>query len=1056
MRKLLSFLLTLTLILTLSVPASAAENAVKSDDIVILYTNDVHTYIDGEISYDTIAGVKAYLESQYEYVLLADAGDHIQGTAYGSMDSGKTIIKMMNAAGYDVATLGNHEFDYGMTGRIKVTDNWAKHTYVSCNFYEVNGGVRGDNVLDSYKIFQMGDEKIAFVGITTPETLITLAPVYFQNEKGETIYSIAGGKDGSALYTDVQKAIDAAKADGATKIIALGHLGDDLATRPWTSEDTIANTRGLDAFIDGHSHATVEGKCVKDKAGRDVLLTQTGEYFGKIGMMVIDAETGAITTQLLTSESDIVKAATPNASVKEIKDAWMSEIDKKLGQKIGYTDLTFDNYDAEGRRLPRVQGTNSGAFAADALYYLFDNMDMDVDVAIMNGGGVRNKTITGDLTYLVSKEIHTFGNVACLQTITGQQLLDALEWGARFTPTMEVGGFLHTAGVTYEVDASIETTVQSDETGVWTGGPTGEYRVKNVQIYNKKTDSYEPLDLKAKYNLAGYNYTLRDLGDGFAMFGGAVNVLDYVMEDYMVVSNYIQGFPGGNVGASNSPLLAKYPGLNIDYSEVTGDGRIKVTAPWDGKVTIGGLTNDLWFTKYGNINTDCKAENFVEDLGITWGDTATVRFLNQELTLPVVPAYSYVNSGSPAIILRRTDAGQPTGYVSLAINMGNFGETYGLAVKKTDADGNWYWEAARGVTYPIEVAFELAEKEGYMAEYLLHDLIRTNNREDYSKLSDEDFANFREIKTSGVRNNTLYRTSSPINPELGRNTYADAALKEAGVTVIMNLADSPEEAAAYEGFEDSYYAGQKVIYLNLGVDFASEDFKQGLARGLKFFAENEGIYAVHCTEGKDRAGFVSALLECFAGASCEEVIEDYMKTYENYYGVETDSEKYDAIAESNIIKSLQAAFGVSNLEKANLAAEAEEYIKEIGLTDAEIQQLRENLCATAEEVKAAVDELQLAACSEMSRAKGRKAVKINITEVNGEDLDILDGYEIFRSTKRYEGYTTKPYFTAERTSYWNTAIKTGTRYYYKVRGYAMIDGEKYYTDWSLKAWRMVK
>ena len=171
----------------------------------------------------------------------------------------------------------------------------------------------------------------------------------------------------------------------------------------------------------------------------------------------------------------------------------------------------------------------------------------------------------------------------------------------------------------------------------------------------------------------------------------------------------------------------------------------------------------------------------------------------------------------------------------------------------------------------------------------------------------------------------------------------------------MNLADSPEEAAAYEGFEDSYYAGQKVIYLNLGVDFASEDFKQGLARGLKFFAENEGIYAVHCTEGKDRAGFVSALLECFAGASCEEVIEDYMKTYENYYGVETDSEKYDAIAESNIIKSLQAAFGVSNLEKANLAAEAEEYIKEIGLTDAEIQQLRENLCATAEEVQAAVD-----------------------------------------------------------------------------------------------------
>ncbi len=1058
MRKILSVLLTLTLVLTMTVPALAAEGS-KSEDVVILYTNDIHTYIDGGISYDTIAGVKTYLESQYEHVLLVDAGDHIQGTAYGSMDDGETIIKLMNAAGYDLATLGNHEFDYGMVGRIKVTDNWAKFPYVSCNFYEEAAGSRGDNVLSSYKLFELGNQKIALLGITTPESFTKSTPAYFQNEKGEYIYGISGGTDGKALYADVQKAVDAAKADGAAKIIALGHLGDDLSSQPWTSEETIANVSGLDAFIDGHSHSTVEGKTVKDKAGKNVLLTQTGEYFGTIGMMVIDSQTGAITTQLLNAESEIVKSAVPDADVKAIKDSWIAEIDTQLGQKIGTAEVTLNNYDADGSRLVRAQETNTGSFAADALYYLFDNMDMDVDVAIMNGGGVRNQAVTGDLTYKVCKEIHTFGNVACLQTITGQQLLDALEWGARQAPAVEVGGFLHVAGITYEVDGNIESTVQADDKGVWIGAPTGEYRVKNVKVYNKKTGAYEPLNLKAKYNLAGYNYTLRDLGDGFAMFDGAVNVLDYVMEDYMVLANYVQAFPGDTVRAANSPLNAKYPGLNIDYAEVTGDGRIKVTAPevkWDGKVTIGGLTNDIWFTKYGNVYTDCKAENFVEDLGITWGDTATVKFLDKELTLPVVPTYSYVDSGSPAIILGKTETGAPTGYVSLAINMGNFGETYGLAVKKTDAEGNWYWEAAKGVTYPVDVTYELAEKEGYMAEYLLHDLNRTNNREDYSKLSDEDFANFREIKTSGVRNNTLYRSSSPINPELGRNIYADAALKDAGVTVIMNLADSQETAAAYEGFADSYYAGQKVIYLNLGVDFAAEDFKQGLARGLKFFAENEGVYAVHCTEGKDRAGFVSALLECFAGASYDEVITDYMKTYENYYGVEKGSEKYDAIAESNIIKSLQTAFGIADLEKADLAAEAEEYIKEIGLTDAEIEQLRENLCISAEELMAAVDALDLVARSEMSRANGKKAVKINLTEADGEDLDILDGYEIFRSTKRYEGYTTKPYYTTERTSYWNTSIKDGTRYYYKVRGYVTIDGEKYYTDWSLKAWRTVK
>ena len=572
MRKLISVLLVLALVLSLSISAFAEEP--KSDDIVILYTNDIHTYINKDISYDVIAGVKAHLQSKYNHVLLMDAGDHIQGTAYGSMDKGKTIIDLMNAAGYDLATLGNHEFDYGMEGRINVTDVWAKFPYVSCNFYHEKDGVPGDSVLDSYKLFELGGEKVAVIGITTPETFTKSTPAYFQDENGNYIYGIAGGTDGAALYAAVQKAIDEAKAAGATKVIALGHLGDDPASQPWTSEETIANVSGLDAFIDGHSHSTVAGAKVADKDGKEVHLTQTGEYFGAIGMMVIDSETGAITTELLGADHDIVKAATPNADVKAIKDTWIAAIDEALGEKIGSTELVFDNYDADGNRLVRKQATNTGSFAADALYYLFDDMGLDVDVAIMNGGGVRNKAITGDISYKTCKDIHTFGNVACLQTITGQQLLDALEWGARGTPDSEVGGFLHVAGITYEIDVTVASTVQADEKGVWIGAPTGEYRVKNVQVYNKETGKYEALDLNAKYNLAGYNYTLRDLGDGFAMFDGAVNVLDYVMEDYMVLANYVQGHKDGIVGATNSPLNAKYAGLNIDYSQVTGDGRI--------------------------------------------------------------------------------------------------------------------------------------------------------------------------------------------------------------------------------------------------------------------------------------------------------------------------------------------------------------------------------------------------------------------------------------------------------------------------------------------------
>ena len=916
----------------------------KNESAVILYTNDIHTYIDKDLGYDNIAALKQAIAATSD-VLLVDAGDHIQGTAYGSMDKGKTIIELMNAAGYDLATLGNHEFDYGMEGRINVTDVWAEFPYVSCNFYHEENGVVGESVLDSYKVFEIGGKKVALIGITTPESFTKSTPAYFQDENGNYIYGIAGGTDGQALYAAVQAAIDAASAE-ADVVIALGHLGDDESSKPWTSEEVIANTTGLDAFIDGHSHSTVEYKEVADKDGNTVVLTQTGEYFGAIGKLTIAAD-GTITTELVTG------VTASDAEVKAIADAWVAEIDTQLGQKIGTAEVTLDNYDADGNRLVRIQETNTGDFAADALYYLFDDMGLDVDFAIMNGGGVRNTAVTGELTYKTMKAIHTFGNVACLQTVTGQQILDALEWGAREAPAVQVGGFLHVAGLTYEIDASIKSTVPADDKGVWAGAPTGEYRVKNVQVYNKETNAYEPLDLTKEYNLAGYNYTLRDLGDGFAMFDGAVNVLDYVMEDYMVLANYVQGFEDATVKASNSPLKDKYSNMLVDYATVNGSGRITlsnvVEEEWDGKIIIGGLDNNIWMTKYGNVYTNCEAKNFVDALGLTWGDLVTVKFLDQELVLPVVPTYSYVDSGKPAIILEKTATGTATGYVSLAINMGNFAETYGIAVKGTDEAGNWFWTACEGVEFPIEVTFELAEKEGYMAEYILHDLVRTNNREDYADLTDEEFANFRVIDTTGMGEDVLYRSSSPINPEIGRNAYADAAIKNAGVTVIMNLADSAEEAAQYEGFAETYYAGQKVIYLCLGVDFEAADFKAGLAEGLKFFAENEGTYLVHCTEGKDRAGFVSALLECLMGATYDEVIEDYMVTYYNYYGVEEGTEKYEAIANSNIIKSLQKAFGVEDLSKADLAAEAKEYILSLGLTEEEVTNLMVNLGLVVEE-----------------------------------------------------------------------------------------------------------
>ena len=587
--------------------AAAADETGAAGGVTVLYTNDIHTYITKDLTYSKVAAYKDSLEN----VLLVDAGDHIQGTAYGSMDKGATIAQLMNAAGYDLATLGNHEFDYGMDGCMAAIEA-ADFPYVSCNFYHEANGVPGEHVLDSYKVFEVGGVKIAFIGITTPESFTKSTPSYFQDENGNYIYGIAGGTDGEALYTAVQNAIDAASAE-ADYVIALGHLGVDESSQPWTSREVIANTTGLDAFIDGHSHTTIPMEEVTDEGGNTVILTQTGSYLDAVGQMTIAAD-GTITTQLLTAEN--LAEVTPDAEVKAIEDAWVAELDEQLGQVIGYSQVTLDNYDAEGNRLVRKQETNTGDFAADALYYLFDEMDLDVDVAVMNGGGVRNEAVTGEISYQTCKAIHTFGNVACLQTVTGQQLLDALEWGAKDVTadgSVENGGFLHVSGLRYTINTAIPSTVQQDDKGVWTGGPTGAYRVTNVEVLNNETGAYEPLDLTAQYNLAGYNYTLRDLGDGFAMFDGAVNVLDYVSEDYMVLANYVESFPVDE--ATGLPTIP----ADSQYAEVTGNGRITIV----NEPVAEEPVETTGYTDVSEANWYYEAVTYVTENSLMAGETET-------------------------------------------------------------------------------------------------------------------------------------------------------------------------------------------------------------------------------------------------------------------------------------------------------------------------------------------------------------------------------------------------------------------------------------------------
>ena len=562
-------------------PAAFAEetNCFFGDkaDVTILYTNDVHTYIDNKSpkpTYAAIAALKKSIEDTGRDVLLVDAGDHIQGTAYGSMDDGATIIELMNEAGYDLATPGNHEFDYGMA-RAKAVLREADFPYVSCNWVDLRTGF---NVLPSVKFFFVGGRKIAFVGVTTPETFTKSTPAYFMNDaQTKYIYDILGGEDGQKLYDAVQKAIDKAEFWGADTIIGLGHLGVDPSSSPWTSEEVIAHTHGFTAFIDGHSHTVMANKQVTDASGKAVNLTQTGSYFKNIGKMTVGAD-GTITTELIDTYEGLDAAVAATAS------NWISAVDDMLGEEIAVGDTKFYiNDPATGKRRIRSGETNLGDFVADGIYTYFNEIEeLHCDIAIMNGGGIRTDVEAGPWSFKTCKTVSPFGNVACLMSVTGQQIQDALEFGARFAGAegKENGGFLQVAGARYTIHTGTPNTVQTNDKNVWTGSAATP-RVSNVEIYDKTTGTYQPLDPNATYALAGMNYTLRNLGDGFAMFDGATLIKDYVSEDYLVMSSYAAMFGGvdanglPHLASANSPL-ADYPGYLLNYEDPYGAGRIQM------------------------------------------------------------------------------------------------------------------------------------------------------------------------------------------------------------------------------------------------------------------------------------------------------------------------------------------------------------------------------------------------------------------------------------------------------------------------------------------------
>ena len=549
MKKLLAVLLALTMLLGVS--ALAEEGApLFQQDVMILFTSDVHCGIESNFGYAGLAMVRdAYKNAGY-HVLLVDNGDSIQGEPVGTMTTGEANIKLMNAVGYDIATMGNHEFDYGMD-RFFELSKMANFPYISCNF---NKG--GELQFAPYVIKEFDGVKIAFVGITTPKTLTSSTPKYFQDENGNFIYGFFEDETGEGLYNAVQKAVDDARAEGASIVIAMAHLGNELECSPYTYADVIANTTGIDALLDGHSHDTNHVE-MRNKARETVLRQGCGTKLEGVGYLKIAAKNGAMkagvmmwnnddfnATQLYQLDTDVTKAV---AEATETLNAKLAEVVAKTDVELTINDPVAVTEDGKAVRIIRNAETNLGDLCADAYRYV-----SGADIAFVNGGGIRVSIKEGDITLNDILKVHPFGNALCVCEATGQQILDALEFGAKDVPG-EFGGFLQVSGLTYEIHTSVPSSVKLDDKGLF-AGVEGEYRVKNVMVGG------EPLDLEKIYTLASHNYMLQGQGDGYTIFEDNVYTQESVMLDNQVLITYITEGLNGVVGA--------------EYANPYGQGRI--------------------------------------------------------------------------------------------------------------------------------------------------------------------------------------------------------------------------------------------------------------------------------------------------------------------------------------------------------------------------------------------------------------------------------------------------------------------------------------------------
>lgn len=494
--------------------------------IVILYENDVHCAVDG---YSKLVAQRKSEQGATPYVSTVSCGDYASGNIVGLVSQGEYIVKIMNKVGYDVAVVGNHELDYGMPQMLKLTEKLEAPTVcanlINCQTQE--------HIYPAYHIVKYGDVEIAYIGFTTTTSGTVKS---LSDENGNTLYSFMRDE----FYENAQHWIDDARDKGADYVIALAHLGDmERGGGHPSSLGLIANTTGLNAVIDGHDHHVIEEKMVVNKEGHPVLLTSSGTGFQYLGRVELTPE-GDFKSSLIDIHSD---GTAEDNEIKEFVKTIKGDAEAAGEQVVGYNEVQLSIYDEEGNRLVRKQETNIGDLCSDAIRAF-----TGADVAMLNGGGIRADLKKGEITINDLYKVMPFGDMIYTATMTGQQLLDALEFAVSFLPN-EAGVFMQVSGMKYEVDPSLPTPAVMDEGGeIFSHIGEGSRRVSNLQIWDKDAKAYKDVELARTYTVSSFEYLIAEMG-GDGIFRYATPIDQYWGTEVECVVHYIKEVLNGKIGS---------------------------------------------------------------------------------------------------------------------------------------------------------------------------------------------------------------------------------------------------------------------------------------------------------------------------------------------------------------------------------------------------------------------------------------------------------------------------------------------------------------------------